>query len=168
MVLLAAVLATLLVAPSLFAGLAFDDFFQKLRAQGKDAFGHHPLDIFTFCWGPADVAKAQETGMFPWFTQPHTRLAFFRPLASLTHYLDYTLWPHATWLMHLQNLAWYATAVALVAALYRRVGLLRGEGQGNGLLGSIRQRARHRHIGARPCRRQPASGSESDGVAQTG
>lgn len=47
---LAALLAALLVAPSLFAGMAFDDFFQKLRAQGRDPFGHQPLDIFTFCY----------------------------------------------------------------------------------------------------------------------
>jgi hypothetical protein len=121
MVLVAALLAIVLTAPSLFAGMAFDDFFQKLRAQGKDPFGHHPLDIFTFCWGPADVVKARETGIFPWFTQPQTRLAFLRPLASVTQYLDYTLWPQKPWLMHLQNLAWYGAAVALVAALYRRI-----------------------------------------------
>ena len=120
-VLVAAVLGTLLLAPSLFAGLAFDDFFQKLRAQGKDPFGHHPLDIFTFCWGPADVEIARGTGLFPWFTEPHTRLAFLRPLASLTHWADYTLWPSQPWLMHLQNLAWYGVAVGLVAAFYRRV-----------------------------------------------
>lgn len=118
---LAALIGVLLVASSLFAGLAFDDFFQKLRAQGRDPFGHHPLDIFTFCWGPQDVAIGQETGVLPWFTLPHTRLAFFRPLASLTHYVDYTLWPSQTWLMHAQNVAWYGLAVGLVAAFYRRV-----------------------------------------------
>ncbi|MBL8744673.1 MAG: hypothetical protein JNK04_26370, partial [Myxococcales bacterium] len=121
MVWLAAFLGVLLASPSLFAGLAFDDFFQLLRAQGRDGFGHHPIDIFTFCWGPADVAIAKESGLYPWFIQPHSRLAFFRPLASLTHWVEYNHWPRQPWLMHVHNLAWYGAAVGLIAAFYRRV-----------------------------------------------
>jgi len=117
----AALLAVLLTAPSLLAGMAFDDFFQKLRAQGADPFGHHRLDIFDFCWDASDVELGRQSGMFPWFMQDHSRLAFLRPAASVTHYVDYNLWPNHPWLMHLQSLLWYGVAVLLVCILYRRL-----------------------------------------------
>jgi hypothetical protein len=41
-------------------------------------------------------------------------------LAALTHFVDYSLWPRAAWLMHIENLAWYAALVLACAALYRR------------------------------------------------
>jgi hypothetical protein len=39
----------------------------------------------------------------------------------LTHLADYRLWPDNTVLQHLHSLLWFALAVGLVAALYRRV-----------------------------------------------
>src|SRR5688572_30008975 len=107
----APLLAVLLTLPSLFSGLAFDDFLQRLRARGEDPFGHHRLDIFNFCWDPRDVEIGRQIGLLPWFTREHTRLAFLRPAASLTHFVDYNLWPNQPWLMHVQSLAWYGLAV---------------------------------------------------------
>jgi hypothetical protein len=49
------------------------------------------------------------------------RLAFFRPLAGLTHWLDYQLWPEVPALMHLHSLAWLGAIVAVATLFYRRM-----------------------------------------------
>ena len=48
------------------------------------------------------------------------KVAFYRPLSSLTHRLDYALFPDAPRLMYLHSIAWLALALHLVARLYRR------------------------------------------------
>ena len=44
-----------------------------------------------------------------------------RPLATLTHMLDYCVWPDWTALMHVQSLMWFALLIWAAAVLYRRV-----------------------------------------------
>jgi hypothetical protein len=44
-----------------------------------------------------------------------------RPLSSLLHTLDYELWPHSAFLMHLHNWLWFALFVALVMKAYARL-----------------------------------------------
>jgi hypothetical protein len=48
-------------------------------------------------------------------------MAYFRPIAVMTHWLDYRLWPNAPWLMHLHSLLWFAVVLLLLAQLYRRL-----------------------------------------------
>src|SRR5262245_60408162 len=62
-----------------------------------------------------------DKGLDPWWAQEMVRLAFFRPLASLTYWIDYQLWPmNPTW-MHLQSILWLGAVVFLASVLYRRV-----------------------------------------------
>lgn len=53
-----------------------------------------------------------------------TRLAiddlFRRLVVEGTHFVDCSLWQRAAWLMHVENLAWYAALVLACATLYRR------------------------------------------------
>ena len=60
----------------------------------------HPLDLFRFVDGSADNWRhGVEMGTAPWYTEPSVRLAFARPISSLTHWLDYTFiadWPALT------------------------------------------------------------------------
>jgi len=112
-----------LAAFSLDAGLAADDHVHRqiLRKDGAlPGFVRDPLDLFRFA-SPEHNRALMEDGAFPWWTDPDARLAFFRPLASLTHVIDYELWPDAPWLMHLQSIAWFALLVAASHALYRRL-----------------------------------------------
>ena len=60
-------------------------------------------------------------GALPWWTCDDYRVAFWRPLASLTHWLDYRLFPQSFTWMHLHSILWYAAAVLAVAVLYRRL-----------------------------------------------
>ena len=47
------------------------------------------------------------------------KVCFFRPLSTLTHWVDYLLWPDAPILMHLQSLMWFGILVLLTALLPR-------------------------------------------------
>ena len=117
-------LAVLLILPSLWSGLAADDFHHKLLMDGSDSpirLLKSPLDMFNFFDGDSERAsKIMDYGFFPWWTYKKIKAAFWRPLASLTHWLDYTLWPDSPFLMHTQSILWYAALVMATAVLYRR------------------------------------------------
>ena len=117
-------LGVLLTSPSLFSGLAADDYLHAITLE-KLPFvtpQEGPLDLFRFANGNAATARAlMDVGEFPWTADPSVRFAFFRPLSALTHMLDYAAWPHAPAMMHAQNLFWFALALLGVAAVYRRL-----------------------------------------------
>ena len=123
-VVLAALLALALTLPSLAGGLAQDDWLQRLAVRPDprvpvDAAA--PWDLFVFERGDlAGQRRRMDDGARPWWMVPGLRVAFLRPLSSLTHYLDYRLAPRLPALAHLHSLAWFALAVAAVARLYRR------------------------------------------------
>lgn len=61
----------------------------------------------------------QNYGSLPWWTKPSARLHLWRPLSSLTHWLDYQLFPQSPYLMHLHNAMWLILSFVLVFLLYR-------------------------------------------------
>lgn len=120
---LATTLSILLAAGTLNDGFTFDDRVHRAIVQQSSPLLHgSPVDLFRTATGDKDqVGDLVEAGAFPWFTVPDLRVAFFRPLASLSHALDYRLWPDAAWLMHLQNILLYAALVALAGLVFRRL-----------------------------------------------
>lgn len=126
-----ALLGLLLVAPALGTGLAADDYFHGivLRGQdgGPDAIGQDAIprglsQLFVWADGTERRARAMmEIGMTGWWTNPALVMAYFRPIAAATHFVDYALWPDAPWLMHLHSIAWLALAWLGAYALYARV-----------------------------------------------
>jgi hypothetical protein len=125
--LVAALLSVGLSAHSLALGLVLDDIYHRLALLGlaDELLGVPPggLDLFRFMPGDASFhAAAKLQGTVPWWAGEQLRLAFFRPLASATHWLDYQLWPDHPAVMHLHNLAWMFALVLLAGRLYRRVG----------------------------------------------
>ena len=124
---IAALLSVALSAHCLGAGLMLDDLFHRLALLelAPELPGVPPgaPDLFRFMpGGGAFNDAAVERGTLPWWAGPDLRLAFWRPLASASHWLDYRLWPETVALMHLHSLAWMAGLVVLVARLYSRVG----------------------------------------------
>jgi len=118
-------LSVLVVLPSLWAGYYQDDHLLRLRFQG---FPHlagvqgSPLDAFVFGDGdPAQNHIRMDRGIFPWWTPQDWKIAFWRPLAALTHYADWLVLGDRAWVMHLHNLIWYAALVLALACLYRRL-----------------------------------------------
>lgn len=118
-------LAIALLLPALRVGFMMDDYGQPLWLRG----GPHPpggprgvWDMFRF--QDADRTSLRlnmDDGHWPWWTNPELRLAFFRPLTSLTHALDHRLLPGNAALMRLESLAIYGAAVAMAGLLYRRL-----------------------------------------------
>ena len=115
------VAATLVTLPSLAAGLYDDDLWQR-RFLLDHLRGPHTTGWWQLFGVPLHgaVPALVYGGYLPWWTSQHFQLSFFRPLATLTHYLDYAFWPQSAWLMHLQSTAWYVALCVAVAALYRR------------------------------------------------
>jgi hypothetical protein len=124
-----ALLALLLLSPAIGTGWAADDYLHQsmLRdASGIHGLERNPLDLFRFADGNSAAARSLiGQGVFPWWADLRARIAFFRPLSSITHYLDYALWPTSPAAMHLHSLAWFAALLAVVAALYRQFGSTR-------------------------------------------
>src|SRR5262249_38282925 len=120
-----AVLAAFVLSlPALRVGLFTDDFWHRaalLRERNVLSASGGPLSLFTFASGePAAHSRALESGAFPWWTDPDIRIVFFRPISSLTHALDYALWPSSPAAMHFHSIVWYLLVVVLAGALYRR------------------------------------------------
>jgi hypothetical protein len=120
-----AVLAMALCLPSLWAGFGIDDWWHRLELLDRQLVprrGTTVFNMFRFLDGdPERTAQLMDRGVVPWWTWPELEAAFVRPVAELTHRLDYVLWPDSPWMMHLGNLLWFGLAVGLATHLYQRV-----------------------------------------------
>ena len=121
---IAAALAILLTLPSLKAGWLLDDYHHKLLMSDYEGIIkplESPLDMFNFLDGdPERASKGIDYGILPWWTYDKIKVAFLRPLASITHWLDYILWPDIPLLMHAHSIVLYGVLAMVVAFLYRR------------------------------------------------
>jgi hypothetical protein len=119
----AALVGVLLALPALGHGLLTDDHWLRANLT-RDArlseLWTAPWDIFTFfperARGPAGI----DLGYATWWAQPGGYAHYLRPLSSLTHWLDFRLWPQSPARMHLHSALWYGALCAIAAALYRR------------------------------------------------
>lgn len=112
----------LLTAPSLGGGISMDDHYLRAIVRGEAPVTRSSLDVYHFISdAPAEHAAVLDRGVFPWFTAPTMKAAFFRPLSSLSAVLDYAVLPDWPWLFHLESLALYGALIALVLGLYRAV-----------------------------------------------
>lgn len=113
-----------LAAPALTADFTADDHLHRLLMRDEPGIaGLHsrPFDLFVFANGdPKDNAAMVDAGLFPWWTDPHLKLAFLRPLSSATHALDHALWPDSAVAQLAHNLAWHALVLLCVWLVFRR------------------------------------------------
>ncbi len=111
-------LGVVLVLPSLWAGLHWDDIpmarnlSQWLAGSSEQAW----WDIFEL--DRADPAR-RFGGRVPWWAVDNLFARFFRPVAALTHLLDHAAWPTHPMVMHAQSIAWFAALSWAVLRLYR-------------------------------------------------
>jgi hypothetical protein len=117
-------LALLVVSPALTVGPLGDDFMLMARvdpAVRVPGFPYAPLDLFTFASGdPIQGDRLREEGVFGWWMAPDFRMAFWRPLSSLTHLADHRLWGRAALPAHVHSLLWFVALLTVLASLYRR------------------------------------------------
>ena len=113
-----------LAAPALTADFTADDHLHRVISReetGIAGLRPRPLDLFVFANGDAvDSARLRDVGLFPWWTDPGLRLAFWRPLSSATHALDHALWPDSATAQLAHDLLWHALSLVLVWWFFRR------------------------------------------------
>jgi hypothetical protein len=115
------VLGFALLLPSLDTGLAADDYLQTImldRPSPIAGFERAPWDLFRFC-DPGHFASLLEQGVFSWWDDPHTKLAFLRPLSAATHLFDHALFRNHGPILHLHSALWALVLFLGVRALYR-------------------------------------------------
>jgi hypothetical protein len=117
-------LALALALGSLTAGLHLDDYVVLAILAGRDPVRQvYParLDVFNFFDGSAErTRRMMDLGVIPWWTAPDLKVAFWRPLTALTHWIDAAAWPDRPVLMHAHSLAWFAALVLAVWLMYRQ------------------------------------------------
>jgi hypothetical protein len=117
--------AVLLVSSYLVLGGTGDDDFHAVALQAEPTVAgaqRAPWDLFSFATVEHNPALI-ESGVFPWWTDRELVIAFYRPLSSLTMWLDSVLWPNNRSLMHLQSMIWFALLLAAVGATFRELSL---------------------------------------------
>lgn len=115
---IAAATAIALCAPALWGGLQTEDYAQGNAARALPWFSNLFGSPHTPLWANY---LAKDRGELPWIASPHLDIAFWRPIASLAHQIDWALWPAHPWLMHLHSILWLAAMVFVCALLYRRL-----------------------------------------------
>jgi len=131
------VAAVLVSLPAVEKGLLNDDYMQRAIAVGPSPFverlaarglalgsstalGPVLTDLYIAVDPQRNLDALKAYGALPWWTYKGYRVAFLRPVAALTHWLDHRLFPDSPAVMHLHSILWFAAVVWLVAALYRR------------------------------------------------
>lgn len=132
--LLALVLTILTHLSMTGAGFFADDLIQRPLFLGNDALfekgfkladpNSSTLQKITnqfnfFNQNDATYQHAKDYGTIPWWTDPDAHLHLFRPISSLSHSIDYLLWPNNPFIMLLHNLAIYALAIFCLFRFYR-------------------------------------------------
>jgi hypothetical protein len=115
-------LAALFALPTVRIGFYCDDWSQIVHLRGRMGFSAQPWDLYRFADGdPAHLHEQMLRGPVPWFTDPHLKLWFLRPLSSLLIALDLRVFGVASLGWHLHAIVWYVAMVVLVGVLFRRL-----------------------------------------------
>jgi len=99
------------------AGFMFDDYAQqemlKLISRGE-----REVNIFNFVTTPEEATYYTQMTAVPWWTNTSWRIRYFRPVASVSHLIDYTLWKSNPLPYHVHNVVLYAVLAVLLYVLY--------------------------------------------------
>ncbi len=131
-------IAALIMLPALNAGFIQDDLFHRIRlvrpselperlydtgmiAPDAGTLSAALRDMHSFARTQPQADKLKDVGMCPWWTSESWRVANWRPLDSVTHWLDYHLFADSPLPMHMHNILWFAAVIFLLAVLYRQL-----------------------------------------------
>lgn len=113
-------IALLLRLPALQWDFFVDDHGVQLVVEGRIEHPTlRPWSAFDFGSVPPAGSQAERVSGLPWWTSPDWKVRFFRPIPSLTHWLDNALFGRNAMLQHATSLAWFATLLVALLALYR-------------------------------------------------
>jgi hypothetical protein len=106
---------------ALQAGFWSDDYLQYAMLHGKYPLARASWDLYRFSDGSsAEMQRHLDFGSFPWWSDPHFKLALLRPLASLSHAFDYRVFGTNALAHHIHSFAWWALSVVTVAGCLAR------------------------------------------------
>jgi hypothetical protein len=116
--------ATVIALLSLRAGFFADDLLHVsiLSGQVFSVLPVAPIDLFRF--SPGDAAWTERMireSAYPWWSDPHFRGAFFRPLSALTHIMDYRLWGMNPVGYHVTNILLWLLVLLAAGSLIQRL-----------------------------------------------
>ncbi|MET0384624.1 MAG: hypothetical protein ABW321_01635 [Polyangiales bacterium] len=117
-----ALIALVFALPSLAVGLVADDYLLHDQVMKGGPFAAY---LFTARGEQASHAQTLEqrtAGQLPWWNDEHPHARYFRPLSSVSLWLDFA---HGAppWWMHLENCVIYAAITWLATAIYAQLGL---------------------------------------------
>jgi hypothetical protein len=113
-------LTALFYAPALLAGYMADDHYHLLVVGDlKQAF-REGWNLFGFVRSPEEVRIHRDWGTAPWWTSDSFRIDFYRPIPSITHWLDHALFGPNAAAAHLVSIGWYLLTIALVHRVFVR------------------------------------------------
>lgn len=110
----AAALSVILTLPALWNGRQTEDHLQHLLGWTIHLYPRGTGAVF-------DNYARKDLGILPWIASEDLKIAFFRPLASLSLSADHQLWPSHPWIAHAHSLLWLALLVFSSARLFRRI-----------------------------------------------
>ncbi|MBN1656453.1 MAG: hypothetical protein JXA30_21970 [Deltaproteobacteria bacterium] len=116
-------LAMALLAPCLDTGLSADDYVHKLilsQSGEIKGFIRPAWDLFRFT-REGSIQQLKQEGVLSWWDDPKARLAFWRPLSAITHYLDHLLWPDSPTMMHLHSMLWALIVYLGIRTFYKEL-----------------------------------------------
>lgn len=118
------VLALGLYAPSLGAGYMADDFGVQLVLDGRiESPTWKPWSLYDFGTLASAPESSTERAAFPWWVDADWKVRFFRPLTSLSLWLDYALFGSSPAAGHAVNLGLFALLLVAARRLYAQLGL---------------------------------------------
>ncbi len=120
LVVLVALFTSIFYLPALRCGFFADDWLHRLALdQFPDIFREH-VNLFGLIRSTEEVVAFKRFGLAPWWTDPDMRINFWRPIPSITHWLEYLCFGHSAIAAHLINIGFYAGSVFLVHRLLSR------------------------------------------------
>ncbi len=115
----------LLLVPSLFSGLFTDDWIHFAVFNGYPELGGGWPSLFgAFSFisqAPEHSAALINYGQLAWWMDESYSWVFFRPIAEISHYVDYVLLGSIPFVMHLQNLLLYLAVSWLLYICVREI-----------------------------------------------
>ena len=98
--------------PSLHAGPVIDDHFHAAWLEGSAAVHRPAWDLYRWV-SAGEVERLVGAGHVPWWSDPRLRIGVFRPISSVSRWLDHAALHDNNFLAHLHSALWWSILLVL-------------------------------------------------------
>lgn len=98
--------------PSLRASPVIDDHFHAAWLEGSAAVHRPAWDLYRWV-SEGEVERLVSAGHVPWWSDPRLRIGVFRPISSVSRWLDHAVLGDSTFLAHLHSALWWSILLVL-------------------------------------------------------